>query len=93
MKAAGASSAVRGARQTVAAITHEDALELFSIVGEIEGLAARCAAALSDKPRATLAADLTTIVDAAQRAVQTNWRNAAARLGRVFATVGERGQW
>ena len=55
MKAAGASSAVRGARQTVAAITHEDALELFSIVGEIEGL--------------------------------------AARLGRVIATVGERGQW
>ena len=162
-------------RPTVAPMTHEDALELFSIVGEIEGLAARCAAVLSDKPRATLVAALTTInteleratrvrqpthdllyeldeafhrryveaaagprlralhdavkpqaeryerlyvsllsrgiapsvsehraivrsigvgdADAAQRAVQTNWRNAAARLGRVIATVGERGQW
>jgi DNA-binding GntR family transcriptional regulator len=31
--------------------------------------------------------------DAAQRAVQSNWRNAAARLGKVIATVGERGHW
>ncbi|MFN8581067.1 MAG: FCD domain-containing protein [Gemmatimonadaceae bacterium] len=32
-------------------------------------------------------------VDAAQFAVQTNWRNAAARLASVIATVGERGKW
>jgi DNA-binding GntR family transcriptional regulator len=31
--------------------------------------------------------------DAAQRAVQTNWRNAAVRLGRVIDSVGERGSW
>lgn len=31
--------------------------------------------------------------DVAQRAVQTNWRNAAQRLSRVIATLGERGSW
>jgi DNA-binding GntR family transcriptional regulator len=31
--------------------------------------------------------------DAAQRAVQTNWRNAAERLGRVIDRAGERGSW
>ncbi|MGH7718652.1 MAG: FCD domain-containing protein, partial [Gemmatimonadaceae bacterium] len=31
--------------------------------------------------------------DAAQRAVQTNWRNAAARLAAVIERVGERGTW
>jgi DNA-binding GntR family transcriptional regulator len=30
---------------------------------------------------------------AAQRAVETNWRNAAARLTRVIAQLGERGIW
>ena len=30
---------------------------------------------------------------AAQRAVQTNWENAAKRLARVISTVGERGAW
>ena len=30
---------------------------------------------------------------AAQRAVETNWRNAAARLARVIAELGERGSW
>jgi len=29
----------------------------------------------------------------AQRAVETNWRNAAARLSRVIAQLGERGNW
>lgn len=29
----------------------------------------------------------------AQQAVDTNWRNAAARLARVIATLGERGSW
>jgi DNA-binding GntR family transcriptional regulator len=31
--------------------------------------------------------------DAAQRAVQTNWRNAAERLERVIERAGERGSW
>ena len=31
--------------------------------------------------------------DQSQRAVQTNWRNAATRLGQVITHVGERGQW
>jgi DNA-binding GntR family transcriptional regulator len=31
--------------------------------------------------------------DAAQRSVETNWRNAAARLTRVIAEHGERGIW
>jgi len=30
---------------------------------------------------------------AAQRAVETNWRNAAGRLSRVIAQIGERGSW
>ena len=29
----------------------------------------------------------------AQQAVDTNWRNAAARLARVIETLGERGSW
>jgi DNA-binding GntR family transcriptional regulator len=31
--------------------------------------------------------------DAAQLCVQSNWRNAADRLGSVITNVGERGQW
>lgn len=31
--------------------------------------------------------------DGAQRAVQTNWRNAAERLASVIATMGEHGSW
>lgn len=31
--------------------------------------------------------------DGAQRAVLRNWRNAAGRLNRVIATLGERGSW
>jgi DNA-binding GntR family transcriptional regulator len=31
--------------------------------------------------------------DAAQHAVQTNWRHAAERLGRVIEVAGERGSW
>jgi DNA-binding GntR family transcriptional regulator len=32
-------------------------------------------------------------VDAAQTAVQTNWRHAADRIGRVIEVAGERGSW
>lgn len=169
------SPALQQSRSTVAPMTREDALELFSIVAEIEGLAARNAAAMRDVERRALAEDLDRIndrferasqaktpkhdmlydldeqfhrryvdaaagprlralhdavkpqaeryerlyvsllsrglapsvtehrgivrtirggdADAAQRAVQTNWRNAADRLGKVIVSVGERGQW
>lgn len=162
-------------RPTVAPLTREDARELFHIVGELEGLAARCAAELPPGARAVLVEELvaindgfrrvsearqpnhtrlfelderfhrryveagagprllalhdavkpqaeryerlyvsmlaseihrsvaehTAIVraihlgkpDAAQGAVQTNWRNAAERLGGVITSVGERGRW
>lgn len=162
-------------RPTVAPLTREDARELFHIVAEIEGLAARWAAgqdvddreqladnlaAINDqfrkaaearhpnhnrlwelderfhscyveagagprllglhkavKPQAEryerlyvslLAREITTSVsehsaivrairsgneDAAQLAVQSNWRNAAERLGTVIDSVGERGRW
>jgi DNA-binding GntR family transcriptional regulator len=162
-------------RPTVAPMTREDALELFSIVAEIEGLAARCAAALTAPARTRLTSTLSGIntrleraskarvakhdllyeldesfhrayvdaaagprlralhdsvkpqaeryerlyvsllarslsasvqeheqiiraissgnSDTAQRAVQINWRNAAARLGAVITSAGERGQW
>lgn len=41
-------------RLIVAPLTQDDARELFEIVGELEGLAARGAAALPTKPRAAL---------------------------------------
>jgi DNA-binding GntR family transcriptional regulator len=31
--------------------------------------------------------------DAAQRAIQTNWRNAAQRFATAIASWGERGSW
>jgi DNA-binding GntR family transcriptional regulator len=31
--------------------------------------------------------------DGAQKAVERNWRNAAARLTRVIVSLGERGSW
>ena len=166
---------VKERRLIVAPLTQEDARELFEIVGQLEGLAARGAAALDGKPRAKLVQglrrlntdlgaaarerrpdpmgifDLDTafhrsyveagsgprllalhdatkpqaeryvrlyitslideiatsvdehgvIVDAidagdpgrAQRAVDSNWHNAALRLSRVIQALGERGCW
>ena len=163
------------ARPAVAALTREDASELFNIIAEVEGLAARRAAALAPPQRrrlsralrglngkllkvamaprpdpnsisrldqefhalyvhtaagprlralhhgikpqaeryvrlysnalvdeiATSVAEHNVIIraiesgnpDAAQRAVETNWRNAAERLGRVITTMGEHGTW
>jgi DNA-binding GntR family transcriptional regulator len=162
-------------RPMVAPLTREDANELFSIVAEIEGLAARFAAAAPAPDRDALVQELTSINDQfkraadarqqnhnrlwelderfhrryveagagprlialhnavkpqaeryerlyvsllsrdltpsvtehnaiirairsgkpelAQAAVQTNWRNAAQRLGAVIQSVGERGRW
>lgn len=169
------SPALQQSRPTVAPLTREDERELFSIVAEVEGLAARMAAQRPAAERERLAAELTTIndqfrkaaeakqhnhnrlwelderfhrcyveaaagprllalfeavkpqaeryeriyvsllardlspsvaehttiiraiktgnADAAQHAVQANWRNAAERLGNVITNVGERGQW
>jgi DNA-binding GntR family transcriptional regulator len=163
------------ARPAVTALTREDAAELFNIIAEVEGLAARRAASLAPPQRrrlsralrrlnsqllkvamasrpdpnrisrldqefhalyvhgaagprllalhhgikpqaeryvrlysnalvdeiATSVAEHNVIIraiesgnpDAAQRAVETNWRNAAERLGRVITTMGEHGTW
>lgn len=169
------SPALQQSRPTVAPLTREDARELFSIVAEIEGLAARFAAQRPAAEREKLVTDLTSIneqfrkasdakqqnhnrlweldekfhrryvetgagprllalhdavkpqaeryeriyvsllsrdlspsvaehvaiikaiktgnADVAQHCVQTNWRNAADRLGSVITNMGERGQW
>ncbi len=169
------SDAGRRARPLVAPLTREDASELFHIVGEIEGLAGRYAAALNPKLRSRLVEELKAVngqlnqaaaakrrdsnlifdldeefhrryveaaagarllalhqaikpqaeryarvyvnalveeihtsveehagiiraiqsadMDAAQRAVLTNWRNAAARLSQVIDVAGEKGSW
>jgi DNA-binding GntR family transcriptional regulator len=165
----------RQARLVVAPLTQEDLDELFGLVGEIEGFAARRAAALPGKQRSALVRTLRakndtlratansphpdpdrffeldsafhsayvqvgggrrvlslhdhiaaqaeryarvyvsalinriadsvgehdSIIaaiaagdpDAAQRAVQVNWRSAATRLSSVIARIGERGIW
>jgi DNA-binding GntR family transcriptional regulator len=162
-------------RPLVAPLTREDARELFTIVAEIEGLAAREAAGLDSTRREILYRDLIRLndefkkisqsrtpdhnrvweldeafhrryveaaagprllalhdavkpqaeryerlyvsllsrdiglsaaehaviakaiksgnADAAQHSVQTNWRNAATRLGTVIESLGERGSW
>lgn len=165
----------REQRLAIAPLTQGDARELFHIVGQLEGLAARCAAELPAPARADLVRTLrqlnaelaeaarvprpdqlrifqidtafhrayvagaagprllalhdaikpqseryirlyiSSLVDeivtsveehaviirrirdgdamAAQNAVDTNWRNAALRLDKVIATLGERGSW
>jgi len=168
-------SATHQARMTVAPLTREDVGELLEIVGELEGLAARSAARLTETEREKLAKDLATLnadfrraasakgaqpgklyelderfhrryveagagprlrslheavkpqaeryirmyiallldtvptagtehdaiveairtgnANAAQRAVQTNWRHAADRLVRAIEVMGEQGNW
>lgn len=165
----------RQARLLVSPMTEDDARELFSIVGSIEGLAARGAAALPSDSREALVRELEHINDelkmaaregdpsenkifdldsafhrryveagsgprlltlhdaikpqaeryirlyisflvneidssveehhitcshiaagdsaGAQEAVELNWRNAAGRLNKVIAALGERGNW
>jgi DNA-binding GntR family transcriptional regulator len=62
-----ASGEGRQSRLSVAPLTQEDATELFDIVGEIEGLAARRAAKLAPVVRKALVAELRS-VNAAMRA-------------------------
>jgi DNA-binding GntR family transcriptional regulator len=62
-----ASGEGRQSRLSVAPLTQEDATEIFDIVGEIEGLAARRAARLAPVARKALATELRS-VNAAMRA-------------------------
>src|SRR4051812_28163667 len=66
-------SATHQARMTVAPLTREDVGELLEIVGELEGLAARSAARLSDEERETLTRDLS--------AINADFRRAASAKG------------
>ncbi len=58
----------RQSRLSVAPLTQEDATELFDIVGEIEGLAARRAAALTPAKRTSLVMELRGLNDAMRAA-------------------------
>jgi DNA-binding GntR family transcriptional regulator len=73
-------STTHQARMTVAPLTREDVGELLEIVGELEGLAARGAARLSESDRERLAKDLA--------ALNTDFRKAAsakgAQAGRLY---------
>ena len=62
------SPALQQSRPTVAPLTREDARELFSIVAEIEGLAARFAAQRPLSYRERLAGELTAINDQFRKA-------------------------
>lgn len=53
-----ARAAGRQSRLSVTPVTRQDAIEIFGIVGEIEGLAARWAAGLPDATRAALVTEL-----------------------------------
>jgi DNA-binding GntR family transcriptional regulator len=66
-------STTHQARMTVAPLTREDVGELLEIVGELEGLAARSAARLSDEDRERLAKDLA--------AINAEFRRAASSKG------------
>jgi DNA-binding GntR family transcriptional regulator len=67
----------RQSRLTIAPLTREDAFEVFSIVGEIEGLAARWAAELDRAPRQALVQRLKQVNAAMARAASDAPRNSA----------------
>jgi len=69
------SPALQQSRPTVAPLTREDARELFSIVAEIEGLAARFAAQRPAAEREKLVADLTSINDQFRKAADARQQN------------------
>ena len=66
-------STTHQARMTVAPLTREDVGELLEIVGELEGLAARSAARLSESDRERLAKELATL--------NSDFRRAASAKG------------
>ena len=61
-------SPTQQARMTVAPLTKEDARELLQIVGELEGMAAREAAALEDTARERVAKDMAALNSSFKRA-------------------------
>lgn len=73
-------SATHQARMTVAPLTREDVGELLEIVGELEGLAARGAARLSETDREKLAKDLATLNSDFRRAASAK----GAQPGRLY---------
>lgn len=73
-------SSAQQARMTVAPLTKEDVQELLEIVAELEGLAARNAARLSEDERENLARDLEAINAEFRRAVSTK----TAKPGKLY---------
>ena len=73
-------SATHQARMTVAPLTREDVGELLEIVGELEGLAARSAARLTETEREKLAKDLATLNSDFRRAASAK----GAQPGRLY---------
>ncbi|MBV6522038.1 MAG: hypothetical protein MNPFHGCM_02182 [Gemmatimonadaceae bacterium] len=69
------SPALQQSRPTVAPLTKEDARELFHIVGEIEGLAARWAAGLPAAERGRLAEELAAVNDQFRRTADAKHPN------------------
>ena len=69
------SPALQQSRPTVAPLTREDARELFSIVAELEGLAARFAAQRPAAEREKLVADLTSINEQFRKAADAKQQN------------------
>ncbi len=72
----------RQSRLSVAPLTQEDATEIFDVVGEIEGLAARRAAALPASARTALVAELRAL-NAAMRAAATRQPSSPAETIRL----------
>ncbi|HEX9756013.1 MAG TPA: GntR family transcriptional regulator [Gemmatimonadales bacterium] len=62
---------MRQSRPTIAPLTREDSTELFEIVGQIEGLAARRAAQLADRARGALAARMAEVNRRFRRAAES----------------------
>lgn len=65
----------RQTRPTVAPLTDDDAREVFALVGSVEGVAARWAAELPDRPRATLTAELQDTNDEYLRRARADTRD------------------
>lgn len=70
----------RQSRLTVAPLTQDDAVELFGIVGEIEGLAARRAALLPSAQRAPLLAQMRELNAAMRKAAANRQPNSAETI-------------
>lgn len=69
------SPSLQQSRPTVAPLTREDERELFLIVAEVEGLAARMAAQRPGAQREKLAAELTAINDQFRKAAEAKQHN------------------